>query len=40
LFNRSQFAAPGTTLGAGNFGQVSAIANNPRLIQFGLKFAF
>lgn len=40
LFNRSQFAAPNTTLGAGSFGQVSAIANNPRLIQFGLKFSF
>jgi len=40
LFNRSQFAAPNTTLGAGTFGQVSAIANNPRLIQFGLKFSF
>jgi len=40
LFNRAQFAAPNTTLGAGAFGQVSAIANNPRLIQFGLKFSF
>src|SRR5271157_5356658 len=40
LFNRSQFAAPGTGFGAGNFGVVSAIANNPRLIQFGMKFSF
>jgi hypothetical protein len=40
LFNRSQFAAPNTTLGAGTFGQVTALANNPRLIQFGLKFSF
>jgi Carboxypeptidase regulatory-like domain/TonB dependent receptor len=40
LFNRSQFAAPNTTLGAGAFGQVDHIANNPRLIQFGLKFSF
>ncbi len=40
LFNRAQFAAPNTTLGAGTFGEVSAIANNPRLIQFGLKFSF
>src|SRR5262249_36518659 len=40
LFNRQQFAAPGTKFGASNFGVVSAIAGNPRLIQFGLKFAF
>jgi hypothetical protein len=40
LFNRPQFAAPGTTFGASNFGVVSAVANNPRLIQFGLKFSF
>ena len=42
LFNRPQFAAPNTTFvtTGGNFGQVTAIANNPRLIQFGLKFSF
>jgi Carboxypeptidase regulatory-like domain/TonB dependent receptor-like, beta-barrel len=42
LFNRAQFAAPNTTFvnTGGNFGQVTAIANNPRLIQFGLKFSF
>ena len=40
LFNRHQFAAPNTSFGAATFGQVTAIANNPRLIQFGLKFSF
>jgi len=42
LFNRSQFAAPNTTYVStgGTFGVVSAIANNPRLVQFGLKFTF
>lgn len=40
LFNRPQWAAPNTTYGATTFGTVGAIANNPRLIQFGLKFAF
>jgi len=40
IFNRNQWAAPGTTLGSAQFGVVSAIVNNPRLIQFGLKFAF
>jgi hypothetical protein len=40
IFNRSQFGAPNTTLGSSTFGQVSAILNNPRLVQFGLKFSF
>ncbi len=40
LFNRNQFGAPGTALGASNFGVVSGIANLPRLVQFGLKFSF
>ena len=42
LFNRPQFAAPNTTFvnTGGTFGKVSAIANNPRLVQFGLRFAF
>jgi len=42
LFNRDQFAAPNTTYVStgGSFGVVSAIANNPRLVQFGLKFSF
>jgi hypothetical protein len=40
LFNRSQFGAPGTALGASNFGVVSGLANLNRLVQFGLKFSF
>ncbi len=40
LFNRNQYAAPGTALGASNFGVVSGLANLPRLVQFGLKFSF
>jgi len=40
LFNRNQYAAPGTSLGAGNFGVVSGLANLPRIVQFGLKFSF
>ncbi|MGC0778703.1 MAG: TonB-dependent receptor, partial [Candidatus Acidiferrum sp.] len=40
LFNRNQYAAPGTALGAGNFGVVSGLANLPRIVQFGLKFSF
>ncbi|HXN28161.1 MAG TPA: TonB-dependent receptor [Candidatus Acidoferrales bacterium] len=39
-FNRVQFGPPGTSLGSGSFGIVSSQLNNPRLIQFGLKFLF
>jgi hypothetical protein len=38
--NRPQFAAPASTFGAGGFGTVSAQANIPRQIQFGLKVLF
>jgi hypothetical protein len=40
LFNTPQFGAPGTTEGTPQFGVVSSAVNNPRLIQFALKFLF
>ena len=40
LFNHPQFGPPATSFGASNFGQVTSQENNPRLIQFALKFAF
>ena len=40
LFNHPQFAAPNTTQVSPNFGVVTATLGNPRLLQFGLKFAF
>jgi Carboxypeptidase regulatory-like domain/TonB dependent receptor len=42
LFNRTQFAPPNTSFGSATFGQVSSTypGTNPRLVQFGLKFAF
>jgi Carboxypeptidase regulatory-like domain/TonB dependent receptor len=40
IFNRVQFAAPNTALGNASFGVVSGDNNNPRLIQFGLRFSF
>jgi hypothetical protein len=44
LFNHPQFGPPnGTCCLAppnGNFGQVTNTINNPRLIQFALKFEF
>ena len=43
LFNHPQFGFPGTNFVAGGsngFGQVTSQLNNPRLIQFALKFVF
>jgi hypothetical protein len=40
LFNHPQFAAPNGTVSSQAFGQITAIANAPRDIQFGLKVGF
>jgi hypothetical protein len=40
IFNRVQFGYPGQSLGSSNFGQITSIANSPRLVQFALKLAF
>ncbi len=40
LTNTVQFAAPSGTVGSQTFGQITAQANSPRDLQFGLKFAF
>ena len=43
LFNHPQFGFPGTNFvsgGSNGFGQVTSQLNNPRLIQFALKFVF
>lgn len=40
LFNHPQFAAPDTGLPDATFGSVFFTVNNPRLIQFALKFVF
>jgi hypothetical protein len=40
LFNHPQFAFPGTTTDYPNFGQITQTVNNPRLIQFALKYIF
>ncbi len=40
LFNRPQFGPPNASAGSNTFGVVSSTVGNPRLIQFGLKFAF
>jgi hypothetical protein len=38
--NHAQFANPGTIFGTANFGVITQTAVAPRLIQFGLKYAF
>jgi hypothetical protein len=40
IFNRVQFGYPGQSLGSSSFGQITTIANSPRLVQFALKLAF
>ena len=40
IFNHPQFGPPNGTLTSPNFGVVTSTINNPRLIQFALKFAF
>jgi hypothetical protein len=40
LFNRVQFADPGTTLGSPQFGIVTSAMNLPRLVQLGLRLSF
>ncbi len=40
LFNRVQFGYPGTALGNAQYGIVSGQYNNPRLVQFALRFQF
>jgi Carboxypeptidase regulatory-like domain len=40
LFNHPQFGPPNGTVTSSTFGAVTNTVNNPRLIQFGLKFIF
>lgn len=40
LFNRTRFGAPGNQIGTPLFGKVTGQANQPRAVQFGVRFAF
>ena len=40
LFNHPQFFTPGQDAASSDFGIISRTVNNPRLIQFALKFSF
>ncbi len=40
VFNKAQFSAPGTVVGAPNFGVIQSTVKSPRQIQFALKYVF
>lgn len=40
LFNHPNFSMPASSFGASGFGLITATANNPRQLQFGVKYAF
>jgi len=39
-FNIINLGAPDTTLGSSTFGVINSVGAPPRVLQFGLKFAF
>jgi hypothetical protein len=40
IFNHTQFANPNGSIGSANFGKVTAIQGNPRIVQFTLRYQF
>ncbi len=40
IFNRTDFCNPNTNFSAGSFGTINTQCNQPRSIQFGLKFTY
>jgi len=40
LFNTFNWGNPGVNFNAGTFGQVRSQAGDPRIMQFGIKYAF
>jgi len=40
LFNTFNWGNPTTNLSAGNFGRIQSAAGDPRILQFGIKYAF
>ena len=40
LFNHANLGNPDTTVLNSTFGKITSMSNSPRVIEFGLKFAF
>jgi hypothetical protein len=40
MFNHANLGNPNTTVLNSTFGRITSMSNNPRVIEFGLKFAF
>ena len=40
LFNWVRFSNPNLTVTSANFGQITAISNSPRVVQFNARFSF
>jgi hypothetical protein len=40
LFNTFNWGNPVTNLSSGNFGRIQSISGDPRILQFGIKYAF
>ena len=40
MFNTTHFGLPDTDVSDGNFGQISSLSGDPRVMQFALKFYF
>jgi hypothetical protein len=40
LFNTFNWGNPTTNFRAGNFGRIQSMAGDPRILQFGIKYAF
>ena len=40
LLNHFNWGTPGTNFNASTFGRIQSIAGEPRIMQFGIKYAF
>jgi hypothetical protein len=40
LFNNFNWGNPATNYDAGTFGQITSLAGDPRILQFGIKYGF
>jgi hypothetical protein len=40
MFNQAQFALPERNINSGSVGRITALAGDPRLMQFAARFSF